>query len=432
MFIKIIRKSFARAWKEKLLIILTVAFGASLTAVLLNVALDVGDKVNQELKSYGANIQVVPKMNTLPVEIDGVNLNPIGKQAFLQENDLLKIKQIFWGNNILGFSPALETVVKTKTTGASIPLVGTWFTKKLTLSDGKLLSAGISEIKPWWKITGKWPKETADSTEILVGKQVAQKLKLAVADTLDVETVTNNGPQHVQFTVSGIVDAGGDEDEKIYAPLATVQKMLDLKGRISRAEVSALTVPEDELAKRAGTDPSSLRERDFDKWYCTAFAGAIAYQIEEAIPGANAKPIRQIAQSEGMIVSKIQLLMIIISLAAILCSSLGITSLMNSKVMARTKEIALMKAIGATDWSVASIFTCEALISGFIGGLLGYGFGLVLTLFVGKSVFGVAFTIKWLGLPLILLLSVAITILGSYPAIRTIVKLDPIKSLQRN
>ncbi len=426
MFLRILLKSFTRALKEKCLLILTVAFGASLASGMLNVALDIGDKLNQELKSYGANLQIVPKMDTIPVELDGANLNPLGTQAYLQESDLFNLKKIFWANNILGCAPYLETTGKSG--DVTVPFAGTWFHKEWKLADGNRFTTGVAE-KSWWRVNGQWPKESADSREVLVGRQAAERLAVKPGDTLTLAVKTASGEKPYTFLVSGVLDAGGTEDDTIFAPLAAVQRMLNLPGKISRAEVSALTVPDNELASKVGTNPESLREKDFDQWYCTAFTGAIAYQIEESIPQAQAKPIRQIAQSEGTILNKIQFLMLIISLAAIVSSAMGISSLMNSKVQERSKEIALIKVLGGTDAAVTMLFLAEALISGLIGGLFGYGLGLVLAQAVGQSVFGTALSVKLIGLPLVLFLSVLITVAGSYPAVRAIVRLEPVQAL---
>ncbi len=429
MYWRILHKSFVRALKEKLLIILTVAFGASLASGMLNVALDVGDKMNQELKSYGANLQIMPKMDTIPLEMEGTNFHLLGNQAFLQEEDLWKLKKIFWANNILGFTPYLETTGTIDSGGVSFPVAGTWFKKERKLPDGNMFTTGITELKSWWKLKGEWPKESSDSSEAIIGKQLANQLGIKAGDKLSLILKTSKGDQPYQVKITGILDAGGQEDEMILAPLSVIQQRLNLPGKIQRAEVSALTVPDTELAKKAGMNPSGLREKDYEAWYCTAYTGAIAYQIEESLPDAYAKPIRQIAESEGKILGKIQIMMVIISVAAVLSSALGISSLMNSKVQERRKEIALIKALGGTDASVSLLFLGEALISGLIGGLIGYGIGIVLAQFVGQSVFDTVLSIKWLGLPLILLLSTAVTVVGSYPAIRLIVKLDPIQAL---
>ena len=65
MFFRMIRGAFTRQWKKMLMIALTVALGASLATAMLGVMMDVGDKVNQKLKTYGANITVVPKASSV-------------------------------------------------------------------------------------------------------------------------------------------------------------------------------------------------------------------------------------------------------------------------------------------------------------------------------------------------------------------------------
>jgi putative ABC transport system permease protein len=430
MFIRLLYKTFTRSFKDKLLIISTVAFGASLASFMLNSSLDIGDKMNQELKSYGANIQIEPKMDTIPVEIDGMKLNPLGEQAFLQEKDLYQLKKIFWANNILNFVPYLETTGKMETKQKSVRLIGTWFNNTIQQDGKNTLKAGISTMKSWWKINGKWPKQENGSKEIVVGKQLAAEHNIKQGNNIEIEINSIKGSKLISFQVVGIIDADGEEDEAIFVPLNTMQDALGLPGKISRVEVSALTVPENELANRAADNPSYLSEKEYETWYCTAYASSIAYQIEEVMKGSEAKPIRQIAQSEGVILNKIKVMMFIISFAAIICSALGIASLMNSKISERGKEIALMKAIGATENSVVLLFISEAIFSGLIGGIAGYGIGILVTQLVGQNIFGSVITIKLIGFPLILLLSIVMTAAGSYPAIRKIIRLDPVGVLQ--
>ena len=50
-----------RRGNRHLMIALTVALGAGVATSMLSVMFNVGDKVNQELKSYGANIVVRPQ-----------------------------------------------------------------------------------------------------------------------------------------------------------------------------------------------------------------------------------------------------------------------------------------------------------------------------------------------------------------------------------
>lgn len=428
MFIRFLYKTFKRSFKDKILIILTVAFGASLASFMLNFSLDIGDKMNQELKAYGANIQVTAKMDAIPVVMEGLNLNPLGDRAFLNEAELSKLTSIFWSNNILGYAPYLETTGELAGNKNPVRLIGTQFTSTVQLDEGKIFTSGIADMKPWWKLEGKWPE--AEGDEVVIGRKLASELNLAPGKSLEIQVGSNEGSTQHRFSVVGTVDAGGDDDTAIFASLKTVQHLLGLEGKISKAEVSALTVPENELAKRAAENPSYLSEKDYEDWYCTAYSSTIAYQIEEAIHGSQAKTIRQIAQSEGVILNKIKFMMIMISLAAIASSALGISSLMTSKISERGKEIALMKAIGATDAAVNALFISEGVISGIVGGITGYGLGILLTQLLGQNLFGTVIHIKLIGFPIILLLSICITVVGSYPAIRKINHLEPVQVLQ--
>ena len=106
MLLRMIRGVLFHQKGKMLLIAFTIALGASLATGMLNVMMDVGDKVNQELKNYGANIVVKPKDSSLLSDIydvgeGGEELNT----AWLKEEDLGKIKTIFWAFNIVDFAP---------------------------------------------------------------------------------------------------------------------------------------------------------------------------------------------------------------------------------------------------------------------------------------------------------------------------------------
>ena len=110
MLFRMIRGVLFHQKGKMLLIAFTIALGASLATGMLNVMMDVGDKVNQELKNYGANIVVKPKDSSLLAEIYDVGES--GEQlntAWLNEADLGKIKTIFWAFNIVDFAPLLDT-----------------------------------------------------------------------------------------------------------------------------------------------------------------------------------------------------------------------------------------------------------------------------------------------------------------------------------
>lgn len=429
MFLRMLKRAFTIGFKGKLLAIVTIAFGASLATAMLNVSLDVGDKINRELKTYGANLQVLPRTDTLSAEIGGVDFNPLADRQYVDEALLPKLKTIFWAYNIVGFAPYLEASSQVNGLNRPVPIVGTWFEKKIDVPTGEEVVTGVKQLKPWWTVEGDW-LEDGRGNGVLVGRSLAQQLKLQAGQELDVSVNAKQSAKALKLKVAGIVDSGGQDDEKLFVSLALLQEQLGLSGKVGRVEVSALTTPENELARKAVDDPKALTAGEFETWYCTAYVSSIAYQIEEAIPGSQAKVIRQVAESEGTILTKIQVLMLVLTAAALISSGLGISGLMTTKVLERSKEIGLMKAVGAQNAAVLALFLIESVITGVLGGAVGYGAGLGFAHLISQSVFGTALSVKGLVLPLVLLLSVAVTLAGSFSAMRMVFKLRPANVLR--
>src|ERR1700758_1460618 len=111
MFPRLVYESFYRQRRRKLLAGIAITLGVSVATAMIAVATDIGDKINRELRTYGANLVVTPDEDTLDVEIGGVNPKPASGGAYLNESDLLKIKGMFWRHNIVGFAPMLPVPV---------------------------------------------------------------------------------------------------------------------------------------------------------------------------------------------------------------------------------------------------------------------------------------------------------------------------------
>ena len=108
MFVRMIAKAFLRQWKKMLMIAFTIALGSSLATAMLSVMMDVGDKINQELKAYGANITVVPKDTSVVSELYDIGDENI-TDSYLKEDELGKLKTIFWAFNIVDYAPLSRT-----------------------------------------------------------------------------------------------------------------------------------------------------------------------------------------------------------------------------------------------------------------------------------------------------------------------------------
>lgn len=423
MFWQMVKGALLRQKGRFLLIALTVALGVSLATAMLDVAFDVGSKVNQELKAYGANIMVTPRGQKVLKDVYGVD-NAIGHKEYLHEDELGNIKTIFWTNNIVAFAPFLESDF-IGPNGEKIPVTGTWFNKKLKLPTDEIVTTGAKEMRSWWNVDGAWPEDEAEKS-VLVGAKLAAVLGVTAGDTLSVQSAKGTAEQ---LYVSGVVSGGGAEEDRIIAPLALVQRLDSLAGKVESVEVSAVTTPENDLARKAAANPKALSQREYDIWYCTAYVSSIAYQIEEVIHDSVAHPVRQIAESEGKILDKTELLMMLITVLSLLSSALGVSNLVSANVMERSRELGLLKALGASNLTVVLSVLAEIFTAGILGGVAGYFSGIGFAQIIGETVFGSGIAVNVYVVPIVAVLMTVVLLVGSVPAVRLLLSLQPAEVL---
>lgn len=414
MFLRLLYQSFRRQQRRKLLAGTAVMLGAAVATAMMAVGVSVGDKINRELRSYGANIVVYPEDAALNVRIGDQQVKPASSGAYLQESSLPKIKGIFWGHNILAFAPFLYT--QADVNGQSIAVAGTYFAKQLHYGTEEF-TTGVEKLYPWWRIEGSWPG--GQSRNVLLGSRLAERLNKKIGDSIDL----SGNPVHV----TGILSTGGSEDNEIVAPLSLAQALAHAPDAVEKIYVSALTKPEDAFARR---DPEKLSPADHDRWYCSPYANSIAFQLREVFPHARAEQIRQAAQNEGAVLSHISGLMLLISLAALLAAALAVAAAMATTIMERRHEVGLMKSLGATAGSIAALFVTEASILAIVAGLIGFGVGDLLARRIGAAVFNSPISVTPVLLPIVLILALLVTVGGSAAAIRRALKLNPILVLR--
>lgn len=432
MLSEIIGKSIVRRRRRKLLSVVAVALGIAVSTAVGTIALDVGDRVNRELRSFGANIWVTPVADSLPVVVGGVDYRPAGAGAFLAEHDLANLKRIFWRNNIAAFAPFLYVPVRVegRSAVARTVEVGSWFDHRLQVDKAETFETGLKELHPAWRVEGVWPAEAAEDsrTACLLGRRLARQLRVRPGETVRISpSGIQKAGEPVTFTVSGILDSGGPEDDQILAPLQSVQELAGLEGKVRRIEVSAVTKPEDAFGL---SDPSKMTPEQLERWSCSPYARSIAYQIQQALPGAEARPVFQVAESEGRILNRVGLLMWILVGAGLVTAALAVASMMLASVLERRTEIGLFKSLGASDARVAAVFLLEASVLGALGGVAGYFAGSWMASRLAWSVFGEPSGRHWVLFPGAVALAVTVALVGSALPLAQALKISPAVALR--
>ena len=425
MFFRLLMESFRRQRRRKMLAGIAILLGTTAVTAMLALATTIGDRIHKELAVYGANIVAYPQADQLEVKVGGVEIKPASSGSYLKESDLTKLKTIFWANNITGISPelALQLAVAQPGDNRLFPAkaVGYWFNH-----DFGSLTTGAPALHPWWRLQGDWP--TPQRGGLVLGANVAKQLGVKLGDSLHLEAAPSHlGSSSATATIAGIVTTGDETDNQILLPLQDAQSIIKAPDAISRVEISARTKPEDAFARK---DPDTLSPKDHEIWYCRPYANSIAFQIREAIPGAQAEQVRRVEQSEGNVLKRISGLMWLISAAALLAAGFAVSAAMATAILERRGEIGLMRSLGASKGSIAFLFYSETGLLAILAGSLGYLAGSGLAAWLGSRIFRgdggapEAILIPVL-LPVVVALALAVAIAGSTPSIRTALRMEP-------
>ena len=420
-FLRMITRSFTRQLRRRLLIALTVCLSATVSVSMLGVVFDVGDKLNAELSTYGSNITVQPKADAVVSDLynteSGGAASTSDPTAFLKESDAAKIKTIFWSFNITNFAPQLN--IHAMVNGTNVPVVGTWFNKDLKISTGETTVVGVEGMRSWWQLDGKWPKD--DSDQGVIGKTLASELGVTTGDTITLNKTTASGKKNEQkIKLTGVYDSGDEDNGSLYIASSTAQVLADLPDSVDKIEVKALTTPENDLARKAAANPAALSQEEWETWYCTAYPSSIA---------AVAKQVRQVAALQGNVLQKTQAVMILMTVLSLIAAAVAVANLMVASIGERSGELALLKALGATDAAVSRLMLAETAAISLLGAIVGALLGSGVAQLIGRVVFGSGITMRPMVFVLVFVLLALTVLLASASSIRSILSLKPAEVL---
>jgi putative ABC transport system permease protein len=114
-----------------------------------------------------------------------------------------------------------------------------------------------------------------------------------------------------------------------------------------------------------------------------------------------------------------------VTLGVLLSAGLCAFGTLTDLALERRREIALLKALGATQREVVRQFGAESLAVGLVGGFAGWWIGVLVAELIGREVFHAAITIQWSLFPVVLAVSVAVAMAAGVGPIRLALAVDP-------
>jgi putative ABC transport system permease protein len=414
MWWKLIINSFRRDFRKKAVAIAAVTLATCLATFLLNWSLNLGDKIQKDLRVYGANIIISPRGESIALAGSSDETLRLTAGFYLKSDEIKNLQTIFWKNQIIAVGPLFPLQVTLD--NEPVLLVGSEFGSNDSIQS-------LQKTIPYLSITGKWPQKP---NEIVIGDSLSRKFHWGQGRELNLSYREKLLP----LRVVGTVRSGGTEDQQAFGMLSTVQTVAGHPGEFKQLLVSAVVNPTNDLYFRFQKNPRSLSPKEFERYSCTPYLSSVSKDIAKVFTGGEANIVRQVSMTEEKVVRKVNWLMILVTLAALIASSLTMTSTTAALVMQRRKELALMKAIGSNNSFVLRYLFMEILLLGTVGSLLGYALGSFFSSILGGTILESVFTMKPIVLPLVLFVGLLIILLGSLWPLRRAMMLDPAEVLR--
>ena len=364
MFIRMVTASLMRRRSRMVVALLSVAIGATILSGLVSIYYDVPRQMGAEFRNYGANM--------IFTAADGE----------MTLSDVESAAKSVSADQLVGMAPFRYENVRIN----DIPVVATG-----------TVPEGVKATSPYWSVEGGW--FTGDG-QLMVGANVADSFRIKTGDMIEVTyTPTDeNGVEadldnSVFFTVTGILETGGSEEDYIYMTLDDLAALTETDGRIDVAELS-ISATADEL-KELVSD-------------INAVSGAV-----------NASLVKRVTASEATVLTKLQALVLLVTIVVLALTMICVATTMTAVVAERRKEI------GASDRSIIEEFMGEGMLLGLCGGVLGSVLGYVFAQQVSLNVFSSSIVFRPLLVPVTVIASIAVTGISSLMPIRSATEVDP-------
>jgi putative ABC transport system permease protein len=370
MFWRVLRRSLFANRGRLFVILLALGAGAAVTAALLNLRVDAKRRIASDFTSFGPNAIIAPR---------GAG-DAFSSEVTLPETifDQLNLDDTLKGARASLYLVAEASSISNPQKPVRVVVAGT-----RALESNEKIAAPSSDSQPY-----------GSNQHCFAGGRLAVRMRIQASD----EVILRNGQREEPCGIALIWQHGDAEDDQILPSLGEAQRLSSLPGRIS---VIQLTL--------RGTS------QELDSYIA---------QLQQRFPDVEVRPIRQFTEGEARLYGKISGILTATVAVVLILTALCVMAAMTNVAMERKNDVGLMKAIGGSVRRVLRLFLAEAALLGLAGGLIGAAVGIVISIGLGKVVFGVAAQPRFIVYPISVALTVIVAILAAYP-LRRLVHIRP-------
>ncbi|HTA47257.1 MAG TPA: FtsX-like permease family protein [Bryobacteraceae bacterium] len=217
------------------------------------------------------------------------------------------------------------------------------------------MPAKSTQMTSYWHMQGS---RNIGPGDCVAGELLATRLQLRLGATVALE----GSP----CTLKGIVATGEAEDQELLVPFDTAARLAGVNDAASLIEIRA---------------PGGREE-------------AVRAALAKEFPAADIKTNLAVAGTESNVVFEIRASLFLLTLLILIITTLCVSSNFTEMVIERSKEIGILKAIGAAERKIAAFFVSESAVLALSATLAGYVIGVFAAAAIGREVFGGVFRLE--------------------------------------
>ena len=350
-------KSIINSGIRSFVIFVAIMLGSAVCAAFVNIYADIDKKVASELNSFGANLIVSP------ANLENSHMDEAALDAKFAKIPALKsANKYLFGSANLGVNSGIIMGVNFSSLRDTMPF--------LDLKEGSFIGVDF------------------DDKNALIGQDLAKLLGAKLGDSIEITPIGSNETSKVK--IKGIVYDGQKEDGMLLISLPLAQKILNQPAQVNYAE--------------------AIVSGDFKQ----------LSEISKSLSDAQMSfaPIGKVSKTQGIILNKIKLLMLLIGITILLITSVCINTSLSSILLSRIKEFALIRAIGASKQNLLHLILSEILTVCVAGSLAGVFVGYLLAILLGHLIFSSSVDFRLISLFAAVALSLIFALAASYYPIK--------------